>query len=570
VTNRKSRKHQWGWVESQKMVHSPGPATVIISLLVAVLWVADGRAQSKPENVQWWRDAKLGMFVHWGPVSLKGTEITCSRAERPADFYGTSETIPVEEYDNLYKQFNPTKFDAREWVRIAKAMGAGYIVFTTKHGDGFCEFDSKLTDYKITNTPFKRDVTAELANSCHECEMGLGFYYAPPDLHHPDFRTAYHQRYVEYMHGQIRELCTNYGKVDIIWFDSLPEQYPLWDSPQMFRIIRQLQPHALINNRGGLLGDFDTPEQEVGKFQSARPWESCITIGEQWSYKPDDKLKSVQECVQTLVRCVCGDGNLLLNVGPMPTGEIEPRQVQRLTEIGRWLGHYGKAIYGTRGGPFVMGSRGGSTYKDEMIYLHILDWPDDVLRLPAIGARIVSSRPLTGGAVDIRQGESGIEVFVPEKERDPIDTIIALKLDKPASQVEPVRCYLSLTMHKQVTASSSGEDTPDYCCVPQYTVDDDFLTRWQAGVGVRQAWLEVDLGAPTTFDRAFISEEYDRVREFELQYRDGDNWRVLARGTTIGKKLSRSFRPVTARFVRLNILKATDSPSIWEFQLMAK
>jgi alpha-L-fucosidase len=511
----------------------------------------------------WFRDAKLGLFVHWGPVSILGTEITCSRIGGP----GPDATVPAGEYDALYRRFNPTKFDAGTWVEIAASMGARYLVFTAKHGDGFCMFDSGLTDYTVTHSPFRRDVAAELADAVHARGLKLGFYYSPSDWHHPDFRTADHRRYVEYLHGQVRELCSNYGTVDVVWFDSRPEWAGLWDAPAMFRIIRELQPNALVNDRGGLPGDFDTPEQEVGVFQNMRPWESCVTIGEQWSYKPDDRVKTTRECVQTLVRCACGDGNLLLNVGPMDTGEIEPRQVRRLREMGDWLRRHGETIYDTRGGPFVMGSRGGSTCRDKTVYLHLLEWPQDTIRLPPIDARILSFRSLTGGTAGVRQSGSGIEVSMPEHDRDEIDTIVALELDAPASRVQPVRCCQSLTRGGKATASNTASDLPDYCCDPQLAVDDDFLTRWAACDHIRQVWLQVDLGAPTTFRQAFISEAHDRVREFELQFQDGDAWRVFAGGTTIGGRLGLTFAPVTARFVRLNILKSTGGPSIIEFQL---
>ncbi|MFO7976346.1 MAG: alpha-L-fucosidase, partial [Candidatus Hydrogenedentota bacterium] len=277
--------------------------------------------KAAPEDMKWWREARFGLFIHWGPVSLKGTEIGWSRGGERRGREGTGE-IPVEVYDNLYKEFNPTEFDADEWVTIAQQAGMKYLVFTTKHHDGFVNFDSKLTDYKITSpeSPFGRDIVKELADACHKAGLGLGFYYSPPDWHHPDYRTDNHAKYIEYLHGQLRELCTNYGQIDIIWFDGLGGTAEDWNSEPLFKMIRELQPHVLINNRAGLPGDFDTPEQRVGKFQNDRPWESCITICRQWAWKPDDAMKSFEECIRTLVRCAGGDGNLLFNVGPMPSG----------------------------------------------------------------------------------------------------------------------------------------------------------------------------------------------------------------------------------------------------------
>jgi len=393
--------------------------------------------KAKPEDMQWWRDARFGLFIHWGPVSLKGTEIGWSRGGERRGTGGTGQ-IPVDVYDNLYKQFNPVKFNAREWVEIAKAAGMKYLVFTTKHHDGFCMFDSKLTDYKITNSPFKRDIVAELAEACHEGGIRLGFYYSPPDWHHPDYRTANHARYIEYLHGQIRELCTNYGRLDIMWFDGLGGKPEDWDSENLIKMVRELQPHIIINNRAGLPGDFGTPEQKIGAFQRNRAWESCITLGTQWAWKPNDTIKSQRECIHMLVRSVGGDGNLLLNVGPMPTGEIEPRQVERLKQIGAWLKRYGETIYGTRGGPFKPGKWGASTHKDETIYVHVLQWPDrEPLNLPPIEKKILTARLLTGGALEMNQTDDGIIISVAPEYRHAIDTIIELSLDGPASDIKP-------------------------------------------------------------------------------------------------------------------------------------
>ena len=393
--------------------------------------------EAKPEDLQWFQDARFGLFIHWGPVSLKGTEIGWSRGGERKFPPGKGE-IPVEEYDTLYQRFNPVKFNADEWVATAKAAGMKYLVFTTKHHDGFCMFDSAYTDYKITNSPFKRDVTAELADACHRAGIRLGFYYSPPDWRHPDFFTDNHARYVEYLHNHLRELCTRYGKLDILWFDGLGAKPETWDAVHLLPMIRKLQPGILINNRSGLPADFDTPEQEIGHFQIDRAWESCITICRQWAWKPNDTMKSLKECVDMLIRCAGGDGNLLLNVGPMPTGEIEPRQVERLKEIGGWMEKYGAGIYGTRGGPFQPGDWGASTHRGNVITLFIMAWkPAETLRLPAIEKKIVNSEVLTGGRAKVQQSEKQIEITLAAKEQNPIATVIRLELDGPASEIAP-------------------------------------------------------------------------------------------------------------------------------------
>jgi len=422
---------------------------------------SEAHLRASDADMQWWREARFGLFVHWGPVSLKGTEISWSRGGERRGTGGTG-AIPAEVYDNLYKEFNPVEFNAKEWVDIAKAAGMQYLVFTTKHHDGFSMFDSTLTDYKITNSPFRRDVVAELAQACHDAGLRLGFYYSPPDWHHPDYRTENHGRYIGYLHGQLRELCTNYGRVDVIWFDGLGGKAEDWDAPTLFKMIRTLQPHALINNRAGLPGDFDTPEQQVGRYQRDRAWESCITICSQWAWKPDDNLKSLKECIDTLVRCAGGDGNLLLNVGPMPTGEIEPRQVERLREIGAWLKDYGHTIYGTRGGPFLPGPRRASTCKGNTVYIHVLQWPDGPLHLPPLGKRVVAHSLLTGGKVRVKQRDSGLKISVPTKYRDALDTIVALELDGPAGDIEPAQPASRSAAHaKPAIASNVFQNTPE-------------------------------------------------------------------------------------------------------------
>jgi alpha-L-fucosidase len=556
------------------------PLAVFTELVLCVLTTCPGKQidrknleepsdylKAGERDVQGWREMRFGLFIHWGPVSLKGTEIGWSRGgERRGT--GGKGTIPVEIYDNLYKQFNPVKFNAEQWVQIAKEAGMKYLVFTSKHHDGFSMFDSELTDYKITNSPFKRDVVKELANACHKAGLKLGFYYSPVDWHHPDYRTENHARYIEYLHGQLRELCSNYGKVDIIWFDGLGGTAKDWDSENLLKMIRQLQPNVIINNRAGLPADHDTPEQTIGKFQFDRPWETCMTLCQQWAWKPDDQMKSLKECIHTLVRVAGGDGNFLFNVGPMPDGQIEPRQVARLKEMGDWLKKYGESIYATRGGPFKPTSWLASTHKGSAIYVHILAWPSETIMLPRITRNIISSSVLTGGssAVTVKRTEKTIEISLPKTDRQEIDTIIKLELDGPAAEIAPIGLpSASLTSGKRARASNVYQSNPAHG--PDKAVDDDPSTRWATDSGTKQAWLEVDLGKGVTFSRIEISEAYDRVRQFELQIKDGDQWQTFARGTRIGDEYVQQFSPITAQIVRLNILEATEGPTIWEFHL---
>jgi alpha-L-fucosidase len=279
-------------------------------------------------------------------------------------------------------------------------------------------------------------------------------------------------------------------------------------------------------------------------------------------------MKSLKQCIQTLVRCAGGDGNLLFNVGPMPTGEIEPRQVERLKEMGAWLEKYGKTIYGTRGGPFRPGRWGASTYKDDKIYLHILEWEGEKILLPPIQKKIIVSSALTGGNSSVKVGKVALELSVPEASRQEIDTIVVLHLDGPAAEASPAKMASgSVAAGKKATASNVFQKDSSHG--PDKALDDDGDTRWATDAGTHQAWIEVDLGEEVTLQRALIREAYDRVEEFQLQRKEGDGWTPFARGTRIGKELTMSFDPVKARWVRLDIVKATEGPTIWEFQLFS-
>lgn len=428
----------------------------VVPALPAELAAPDVRSKPNADEarLKWWREARFGLFIHWGPVSLKGTEIGWSRGAQ----------VPAEVYDELYHEFNPTNFNAAAWVKTAQAAGMKYVVLTTKHHDGFCLWNTRFTDYNIMNTPFHRDATQELAAACKRQGLVFCAYHSICDWRHPDYPLGSPggktekpnpnlDRYSDYLKHQLDELLGNYGPLGILWFDGE------WEKPwtaergvELYHHLLSRQPSLIINNRiskarnemagtsqaGQFSGDYDTPEQQVGKFQNDRPWESCITLCNQWAWKPDDPMKSLQQCLRTLIQCACGDGNLLLNVGPMPTGEIEPRQVQRLQEMGAWLKKNGASIYATRGGPFKPGAWGGSTHRGRSIYLHIFDWPGDKLILPPIDKKIMRASLLTGGQVQVRQTAEGITLTVPPQYRRTIDTLVELQLNEPASQIAPV------------------------------------------------------------------------------------------------------------------------------------
>lgn len=530
---------------------------------------------AKPEAMRRWQDMRFGMFIHWGPVSLKGTEIGWSRGgpRRGRNDVATG-AVPMAEYDNLYKTFNPVRFNADEWVQIARDAGMKYLVFTSKHHDGFSMFDTRQTDYKITSkdSPYRKDVCKQLADACHKQGVALGWYYSPRDWYHADFATENHAKYLQFYLAQLREICTNYGRVDILWFDGLDSPRNLWgDTPEKsFMMLRMLQPDIILNNRGGLPGDLDTPEQHIGGFNRERPWETCMTICRQWAWKPDDNMKSLQQCLQTLLYTAGGDGNLLFNVGPMPDGRIEPRQVERLREMGAWLKKYGDGVYGTRGGPFKPGKWGASTCKGDKIYLYVMNWPEEgPLILPTV-ATIQGAKGLSGSEVTMNRIGEGVAIDVSAAGRDPIATVIELTVEGNAFDIAPVVVPSSgdsLATGKKAAVSTIFQNNQSFGA--DRAVDGDLHTRWATDASTSSVWLEVDLGKPATIRKVAIEEpqEYRRVQAFELQYHDGQTWKTFHEGTTIGPEWSVKVEPVTAQRFRLNIVKAPGGPTIAEFML---
>ena len=413
--------------------------------------------EQREQRMKWFHDAKFGMFLHWAPVSIRGKELSWSRyANRPWDING--KMLPCEpdyEYDHLYEKFNPTKFNADEWVKIAQDAGMKYMVLTTKHHDGFSMFDTKLSQYSIMASPYKKDIVKQFTHACQEAGMKVGLYYSTRDWYNDTYLVGDNVKYDTWYRGQVEELLTNYGKVDVVWFDHVGgHDWSKWKFAELFSMMYRLQPHLLVNNRAALFcgprtpedagppspevkkvtaGDFGTPEQSVGNMDLQNSWESCMTlVGGQWSYKPGGRMYSFDQTLEVLVSCVTGGGNLLLNIGPMPTGEIEQRQIDLLKRVGDWIKPRSEAIYGTRGGPFKNGKWGGSTHHENIVYVFAKDWKGDTLTLGPLQQKITAAKKLTDGSpVDFKQDDAGVILTLPAATRDPGFTVIALTLDKP-------------------------------------------------------------------------------------------------------------------------------------------
>jgi alpha-L-fucosidase len=436
---------------------TPGRRAARLTILALALAVpaatrAEEAYQPTPANLasrSWFRDARLGLFVHWGVYSTLAD----------GEWVMNQRHIKVSEYEKLPAFFNPQAYDPVEWVAMAKAAGMKYITITSKHHDGFAMFDSKISDYNIVaRTPYKKDVLKMLADECHKQGIKLFFYHSQLDWHHPDYfprgrvgletgrpDSGDWNRYMDYMDGQLKELLTGYGDVAGIWFDGM------WDKPnaewrlaKTYKLIHDLQPAALVGSNHHLkpfpgedfqMFEKDLPGHNTTGFNDKveigdLPREMCETMNDSWGFNLlDTRYKSTKDVVHLLVKAAGYDANLLLNVGPMPNGKIQPEFVARLKEVGAWTARYGESIYCTRGGPIPARNWGVTTRKGDRIYVHVLDWPDAPLALPKLEKAVRAASYLKDGSKAVFKdlGDS-VVLTLADGARDPIDTIVALDL----------------------------------------------------------------------------------------------------------------------------------------------
>lgn len=414
--------------------------------------------------LQRWENFKFGMFIHWGPYSVASVE-----ASWPIMRPNPKWHITEQQYVQLYKKFDPVKFEPDQWVQLAQQAGMRYMVFTSKHHDGFCMWNTALTDYNVMHTPYGKDIVGELTAAAHAANMPIGLYYSPPDMHNPNFRDTsrpvkdtWHgdpqspnwPKYLDSMQGQLHELLTKYGPIELVWFDGLDHEEK-YDGQRFANEIHQLQPACLMNNRIGIPGDYETPEQFIpdgiptraaairgtnpnqhagvsktpppaAQFQ---PWETCMTINDTWAYnKNDHHYKSVETLVRDLVDVASKGGNFLLDVGPTPEGTIQPEFVERLQGMGRWLKVNGDSIYGTTYGPLQDLAYGRTTAKGKVVYLHVFDWPKNGrLVVNGLPEKIAAVNLLANHhAVPFQQQGDAVTLTVPSKAPDAIDTVIAI------------------------------------------------------------------------------------------------------------------------------------------------
>ena len=448
-------------------------STLVLALLVTSFAPSQAKehtflnetAEARDARMQWWRDAKFGMFIHWGPYAIPAGKYKDQQIKGIGEWIMARAKIPISEYEQFSRNFNPQLFDAKQWVKIAADAGMKYIVITTKHHDGFCLWDSEVTDYDIIDfTQFDRDIIGELTEACNEAGLKMCFYYSILDWHHPDAQ-AYHEpeyiknhtkrtspnwsRYADsYMRPQLAELIKNYDPA-VLWFDG--EWIGDWTEPQgkaLYNELRGMKPSLIINNRVGkgrkgmqgfskddtYAGDFGTPEQEIpDRGFPGVDWESCMTMNNTWGFKTNDhRWKSNKKLIHNLVDIASKGGNFLLNIGPKADGTIPTPSVKRLAAMGRWMKINSESIYGTQASPYSKPEWGRYTSKPGKLYVHVFDWPTSgklTIEDPELKAKRVYLLADPTSDLKTSSGDAGLTIELPAEATDEIASVVVVELE---------------------------------------------------------------------------------------------------------------------------------------------
>jgi len=468
------------------------------------LFAKEETKAEKDARMQWWREARFGLFIHWGLYAIPAGEWQGDKSH--AEWIRTTAKIPLEEYDKFVQQFNPVKFNPADWVRMAKSAGMKYIVITSKHHDGFCLFDSKHTDFDVMSTPFKRDVLKELSEACRAEGLEMCWYHSIMDWHHPDYLPrrdweknrpaagASFDRYVRHMKNQLKELVGNYGEIGVLWFDG--EWESTWNGnygTDLYHYVRSLQPDIIINNRvgagragmagmtkeGEFSGDFGTPEQEIpATGLPGIDWETCMTMNDHWGYnKHDDHWKSTEDLLHKLADIASKGGNFLLNVGPTAEGLFPQASIDRLQEIGQWMKVNGEAIYGTQASPFKQLDWGRCTQKSiaggTRLYLHVFNWPNSGRLVVSGIANSAKTAFLLADAkktpLTVTRLEDALVVNVPAAAPDRMNSVVVLDVAGKPVVIDPPKIFAS--MNTFVTAVEVTAASDDKSLEIRYTLD---------------------------------------------------------------------------------------------------
>ncbi len=388
---------------------------------------------TRAERMRWWHAARFGMFIHFGVYSTIGRH----------EWVMEEEAIPVPEYAPHATTFHPHPGAPRAWARLAKQAGMKYMVMTTKHHEGFCNFDTKLTSYCAPKQGPGRDTVREYVEAAREKGMRVGFYYSLMDWHHPDGALCAtnedsRKRFVEYTHGLIREILSNYGKIDVLWYDvDWPLDVKGWESVRMNEMIFQLQPEIIVNNRNGLPGDFSTPEQHITAESGGRAWESCMTMNDSWGYQAaDDDWKSSKTIVRNLITCARDTGNYLLNIGPKADGSISEPSVRALREVGEWMAVNGHTIYDSETCQVRRSTYASFTRIGNTLYMHVHFWPGEYVAIGGLMTKVKSAKLLkTGESIPFKQDEFRVKFTdLPMEAPDYPVTTIAIECESEPQQ----------------------------------------------------------------------------------------------------------------------------------------
>ena len=527
-------------------------------------------------RMAWWREAKFGLFIHWGIYAVPAGKY----GDNPhyGEWIMNSAKIPVATYQEFARQFNPVKYDPAAWASLAKDAGMKYIVITSKHHDGFALFPSEASKWNVRDaTPYKKDLLAPLVTAAKSEGLKIGFYYSQSqDWNNPGgaksgspegggWDEAHKGSYDAYLKDvavpQVRELLTRYP-IDILW----------WDTPMFmdrkraepFAALTKLRPGLMMNNRlgGGFNGDTATPEQFVPVTGYKGDWETCMTMNDHWGYNAVDKnWKSSADLIRKLADICAKGGNFLLNIGPTAEGEFPPACIDRLKDIGHWLKANGDSIYGTTAGPFPYLSWGVATRKSDKLYLHVFEWPKGgKLRVPldntpkAAALLVSPDKKLT-----VTKDKDCLVIDVPATAPDAVDSVITLEVEG----TPVVRPLPTAGATATASASASGSE-------PANALDGSGEKRWRAPAEAKSAWLELNLAEPAPIS-AFGLDEPDvwprMNQKFTLEAYTGDKWIKVAEGKTNGHGLKKSITPVTAQKFRLTMECDKGSPGVAELQL---
>lgn len=552
---------------------------VIVCVLIGVNSILSAQNNVIVQNkMQWWKEAKFGMFIHWGlyavPSGKWGNKTTYG------EWLMLQAKVPRVEYAQLAEQFNPSLFNADEWVKLAKDAGQKYIVLTAKHHDGFAMFKSSDPYNVVDATPFKRDVVKEYAEACRKYGIKMGLYYSQAqDWYHPggavwnnkewdSTHIADMNKYIdEVAVPQVKEILTNYGDVAVLWWDT-PVGMTKVMAKKSDDVVKQY-PNLITNNRlgGGFGGDLETPEQYIPATGfPGRNWEVCMTLNGHWGYNAyDDRWKEPRELIQMLVDIVSKGGNFLLNVGPNAYGVIPEVCQSTLRETGEWLKTNGEAIYGTEASPFPYLYWGRATRKGQKLYLHVFDWPKDGKLVVPMDNKIKSAVLLANPALNLKINKTKGQVIIqlPIYAPDKNASVVALDFEGEPNVLQ------APSIGKTVIAS-----TCDSVSKAEFITDNNLATKWQAAPSAKTASLEIDLGTQYSISGLGVIEKssanavlWHRKQLFELQYFDGVKWETVVKGSSNGAGILQSFTKVKAQKFRLKLETENGVPALNEWVL---